>query len=127
MITSTKELYEKMCATTDLCGRYEVVGETIFWALYDGYSVRICVTPTDTCISIEKKSVGKITTEITHWHPDAEDIYEEVCNIGVKGNVLVIRKSWFSASVLFIGKADNCPYNQKTRWLWGKIYHLKAE
>lgn len=31
MVQNTKELYEKMLTTPDLCGKFELVDKTIFW------------------------------------------------------------------------------------------------
>lgn len=127
MFQNTKELYDKMCSTPDLCGTFALVEKSIMWNLFDGYKVIISIEPPATHFSIEKKLFWKITDQITHWHPDENDIYREVCNIGLKGNVLVIRKTFLGDSVLYMGKEENCPYSPKNKWSWGKIYYLKAE
>ena len=127
MFQNTKELYEKMCNTPDLCGTFELEGETILWNLFEGYNIQISVDPRDNYFNIEKKSIGNLADQITHWHPEADEIYEEVCNIGLKGNVLVIRKNLFCTSVLYMGKEENCPYSSKKNWSWGKILYLKSK
>lgn len=93
MVQNTKELYEKMLTTPDLCGKFELVDKTIFGDLFDGYDIQISIEPPATLLSIGRKLFWKITDMVTHWHPEQEDIYDEVCKIGLKGNVLVIRKN----------------------------------
>lgn len=78
-------------------------------------------------MSIGRKLFWKITDMVTHWHPEQEDIYDEVCKIGLKGNVLVIRKNLFFTSTIYMGKEELCPYSSKKRWSWGRIYYLKAK
>ena len=126
MIQSTKELYEKMLVTPDLCGKFKLIDKTIFWDLFDGFIIRISIEPPATHFSIEKKLFWEFTDTVTHWHPEENEIFEEVCNIGLKGNVLVIRRNFFFDSVLYMGKEEVCPYSPKKKWSWGKIYYLKA-
>jgi len=127
MVQNTKELYEKMLATPELCGKFELVDKTIFWDLFDGYNIQISIEPPATHFSIEKKLFWKITDTVTHWHPEQEDIYDEVCKIGLKGNVLVIRKNILFTSTIYMGKEELCPYSSKKKWSWGKVYYLKAK
>ncbi len=126
MVHNTKELYEKMLETTGLCGTFKLVNKTIIWNLFEGFIIEISIEPPATHFSIEKKLFRNITDSITHWHPNEDDVYNEVCNIGLEGNVLVIRKNWFFDSVIYMGKEENCPYSQKKKWSWSKIYYLKA-
>ncbi len=126
MFQNTKELYEKMCNTPDLCGIFELKGETIHWSLFEGYNIQVAVDPRDNYFGIDKK-IGILSDPITHWHPETDEIYEEVCNIGLKGNVLVIRKNLLCTSVVYMGEEENCPYSAKKKWSWGKILYLKAK
>lgn len=126
MFQNTKDLYDKMRNTPNLCGQFNLVGDTILWNLFDGYIIRIALDPRDNYFSIEKRMLGKLTCEITHWHPALDEVFEEICNIGLKGNVLVIRKSWLWTSVLYMGMEEQCPYSSKKKWSWGKILYLKA-
>ena len=57
----------------------------------------------------------------------AEDVFQEVCAIGLKGHVLVIRKNLLCSSVVYMGKEGNSPYSIKKKLSWGKIYYLKAK
>lgn len=127
MIKSTKELYEKMLGTPDLRGKFELTNKTIFWNLFDGFDIQISIEPPATHFGVCKKSRSNLTVALADWHPDEETVFEQVCAIGLKGNVLVIRKNWFWTSVVYMGKEENCPYSQKKKWSWGKIYYLKAK
>lgn len=127
LIQNTKELYDKMCNTHDLCGTFKFTDKMIVWDLFEGYEIKISIEPPATHFSIEKKLFWKLTNQITHWHPDEEDIFEQVCNIGSKGNVVVIRKNLLFTSVVYMGREENCLFSSKSKWSWGKIYYLEAK
>lgn len=126
MIQNTKELYEKMCGTSELCGSFELIDNMIVWDLFDGFTIKISIEPPSTFFSIEKKWFWGITNSITDWHPDEEEVFEQVCKIGFKGNVWVIRKNLLYTSTIYMGKEENCPYSPKKRWSRGRIYYLQA-
>ncbi len=75
-------------------------------------------------IGVNKKC-GRIFLPITHWHPDDEEIFDEVCNIGKSGNVTVIYDGWFGKAVLYIGSQKDSPYKRK--WLFGRYHYIYAE
>lgn len=127
MFQSAKELYNKMLEIPDLCGNFELIDNTIYWNLFDGYEIQISIDPRDNYFGIDKKSFGKINDPVTHWHPDEEEVFREICDIGLKGNVLVIRKNLLFTSVVYMGKEENCPYSPEKKWSWGKICYLKAK
>lgn len=121
---TAEELYEMMRETPDLCGDFALDGKDgICWDLYEKVRIAIGVNMRDCCIRVEKKRWGSIT----HWHPTAYEIYDEVCKMGVRGNVLVIRTSLFGESALYMGDEANCPYSPKQTSFLGKRYYLKAE
>lgn len=124
---STKELYEMMLATPELCGAFEFAqNDTIHWDLYDNIRIDLSVDPQDCYLGVNKKAFGKLERSITHWHPDTGDIYNEVCAIGKRGNVLVIRSFLNSASVLYMGNENDCPYSRNSKRIFGKMYYLRA-
>ncbi len=124
---NTSELYDMMLGTPDLCGTYELVNDTIAWRLYKNISVEISVANCDCYIGIAKAKLGKMTREITHWHPDRREIYPDVCSIGCNGHILVIRENLFGTTILYKGDSENCPYPPLPKRRFGKIYYLKAE
>ena len=125
---NTSELYEMMKQTTFLCGEFYLSDEdNIIWDLYDGIQINICVDPSDCCIGISKKRSNMIMSEITHWHPTIFEIYDTVCKLGKRGNILLIRKFILGDAVLYIGCKENCPYKEKERYFAGKMHFLEAK
>lgn len=126
--TSSKELFDMMKQTPDLCGDYRIAyNGNIVWDLYESIQIEIDVDPRDCYLSVNKRVFGKIESGITHWHPTIFEIYDEVCKIGKRGNVLVIRTLLSGASVLYMGDQENCPYKKNTKKLFGKLYILEAK
>ncbi len=119
------ELYAMMAETPDLCGGFELDGsgngirrrirEDIRISLEYGY------------IGVENLLLGKIESEITHWHPTEYEIYDEVCEIGKRGNVLVLRRGAGSGAVLYSGSKADCPYPPDKKVFWGKYYYIEAK
>lgn len=125
---NTKELYEMMCETTDLCGDFEIAENgNIHWNLYDNIQIDIGVDADDCYIGVNKKTPSKTEMALVHWHPTIFEIYGEVCKIGARGNILVIRTFVISSSVLYIGDETDCPYSPDQKPLFGRIYYLKAK
>ncbi len=126
---NTSELYEMMKETTFLCGEFYISDEdNIIWNLYDGIQIKIGVDPSDCYIGVRKKSSSLITSEITHWHPTIFEIYDTVCKLGKRGNILLIRKFMLGDSVLYIGRKQICPYKEKERYYFaGKMYFFEAK
>ena len=116
------EVYDYM-KTYNLVGEYYLGREnncdSIFWNL-SGYLIVI----SHEYIGIEKR-IGILPMQITHWHPDDEDIFENILKIGTKGNVTVIHSTIFGSSVLYSGLIKECPYKRK--WLFGKYHYIYAE
>lgn len=100
-----------MLQTPDLCGRFELTNnnEKIEWHLYDKIRIDIIVDPHDCYFNITL--LEKVERSITHWHPTIYEIYDEVCNIGKHGNILVLRIFSVSGTVLYSGIKDNSPYS----------------
>lgn len=125
--TDPKELYGMMLATPGLCGKFQIGGNgNIDWDLYETIQIEIGVNPQDCYLGITRKMPAKMKSSITHWHPTSFEIYNEVCKIGRRGNVLVIRSFMGGAGVLYMGDEASCPYSADKRVLLGKYYYLKA-
>lgn len=125
---NTKELYEMMCETNDICGDFEIAENgNIHWDLHDNIQIDIGVDARDCYIGVNKKAPFKTIRGLVHWHPTVFEIYREVCKIGASGNVLVIRTFGGSSSVLYIGDEAECPYSPEQKPLFGKIYNLKSK
>lgn len=111
----------------DKMQKQNLVGEMVFqkehssicWII-SGYRIDI----SQEYVEVSRK-VGGVFIPIMHWHPDDNEISNEICNIGTKGNVTVIHDGWFVKSVLYIGSKKDCPYKRK--WLFGKYHYICAE
>ena len=119
------ELYEKMLQNPGLAGSYKEADGHIIWHLFHGYTLDI----TSEYIGINKTTSGKVTESIYHWHPDDEDLYDEVCRLGTKGNVTVIHLfglgGMLGSFLIYCGPKSDCPLKRK--WLFGKYVYLYAE
>ena len=126
---SSKELYKMMLQTPNLCGHFELSsdGEYILWDLYENIRINIGVTPEDCYLGISKMHSSKFERELTHFHPTAFEIYNEVSKLGKQGNVMIVRTYASGGGVLYMGNKENCPYPQGKRYLFGKLYYLEAK
>jgi hypothetical protein len=126
---SSADLYDMMCATPDLCGEFDLTedGEGIRWRIREDIQITLGVDLRDCYIGVEKLLLGKIESGITHWHPTEYEIYDEVCKIGKRGNVLVLRQGAGSGAVLYSGSRDECPYKPDQKVFLGKYYYIEAK
>jgi len=125
---NSKELYEMMLQTPDLCGTFELAedGGNIIWSLHENIRIEIGVDPRDCYLGVSKL-LGKVERGITHWHPTIFEIYDEVCSIGKRGNVMVLRSTASSGTLMYSGSKANCPYTPDKKYLFGKYYYLEAK
>ena len=126
---NSKELYEMMLQTPDLCGTFELLSDdgNIVWNLYDDIRIELGVDPHDCYLGVSKMLFGKVESGLTHWHPTAFEIYNEVRKIGKRGNVMILRTFASGGGVLYIGNKEDCPYQISKRYLFGKLYYLEAK
>ncbi len=124
---SSKELYDMMIQTPDLCGKFELVDDGyIVWDLFENVWIQMDVSPQDGYLGFIESAHGKSGKEIFHMHPDMFEIYEQVCDVGTRGNVTVLRTSFVSAEMLYAGRKDMCPYSPNKKFLLHKFYYLEA-
>ncbi len=122
---STKELYEKLIQMSDLHSLPELDGEIIIWKLYKNAYIRACCDSYDTCIDIIDDSI--LVGSLTHWHPDEENMLEELYSLGKKGNILVLKKFLLGTVVFYIGEPEKYQFNTKKKWHWGKLTYLEQK
>lgn len=125
---SAEELYGMMLETPDLCGRFELdkSAGNIIWNLSENIVIEIGVGTPECYIGINKSHGGKVGGEIMHLHPSVFEIYDEICKIGKRGNVTVLRASPVGSALLYAGREDVCPYPREKKLLLGKYYYLEA-
>ena len=117
-----------MLQTPDLCGHFELLSDNgnIIWDLYDNIRIENGVDHGDCYLGISKMMFGKVESGLTHWHPTAFEIYNEVSKIGKRGNLMIVR-TFASGGVLYVGTKEDCPYPKSKRYLFGKLYYLEAK
>ena len=126
---NAEELYAMMQKTPDLCGEYELTEnrDGICWRIREDIQITLGVDPRDGYIGVDRLLNGKLPIGITHWHPTVYEIYDEVCKIGKRGNVLVLRATAMSGAVLYSGSKDECPYQPDKKYLFAKYYYIEAK
>lgn len=126
---NAEDLYGMMRDTPDLCGEFELTEDrqAIRWRIREDIRITLGVDLRDCYIGVDKLLFGKIESGITHWHPTAYEIYGEVCEIGLRGHVLVLRQRAGSGAVLYSGKKEDCPYKPDKKVLFGKYYYIEAK
>ena len=126
---NAEELYAMMQKTPDLCGEYELTEnrDGICWRIREDIQITLGVDPRDCYIGVDRLLNGKLPIGITHWHPTVYEIYDEVCEIGRRGHVLVLRTRAGSGAVLYSGSRDECPYKPDKKVFLGKYYYIEAK
>lgn len=110
---NTKQLYEMMMKNPKLGGKIELENdERIIW-IFEKVIYNIFVDKDEGLIDVLKNN--KFKTSITHWHLSNDEIYDEICRIGERGNVLVIKSFLGSSAVCYMGSVKNCPYKKNKR------------
>ncbi len=119
---NTKDLYEMMLKNKKLGGSFELVGDDLILWTFDQFYYEISISEDDGYFVVNKTK----RRQITHWHPSEAEIYDEICNVGEKGNVLVIRSFFGIESVLYMGPMEKCKIRKKGVHL-GKLYFLESK
>ena len=122
---TTKELYEKLLEMPDLHSKPELDGEILIWKLYENAYVRAYCDSYDTCIDIIGTSI--LVGSLTHWHPDEDDILNELYSLGKKGNIIVIQNSLLFKGVFYKGTPNEYRFDKNKKWHWGKLTYLEQK
>ena len=122
---TTKELYEKLLKMPDLHSKPELDGEILIWKLYENAYVRAYCDSYDTCIDIIGTSI--LVGSLTHWHPDEDDILNELYSLGKKGNIIVIQNSLLFKGVFYKGTPNEYRFDKNKKWHWGKLTYLEQK
>ena len=123
---TTKELFEQLLEMPDLHSVPELDGEILIWKLYKNAYVRAYCDSYDTCIEIISTS---FTCPSTHWHPDEDDMLDELYLLGKKGNILVLKSflMGMGTGVFYLGEPEKYRFNKKRKWHWVKLTYLEQK
>lgn len=129
---TTKEIYDAIICKPDLHSSPKLYDNVLVWHLYENAYVQAFCNNGDTSIDIIGSSVW--TGSIMHWHPDEEDMVDELYTLGKKGNILVLKKSLLSTSTFYSGPSENFPLADKTplhfgkkKWDGGQLVYLEQK
>ena len=73
---TTKEIYVRLISMQDLHSLPELKGDILIWKLFSNAYIRAYCDSFDTCIDIISNDVA--IGSLIHWHPDEEDIFDEL-------------------------------------------------
>ncbi len=125
-LKNTRGLYEKIIKMPDLHSMPELDGEILIWKLYKNAYVRAYCDDRDACIDIISNSA--FVGSLTHWHPDEEDMLDDLYSLGKKGNILAFNNTYFiGKDIFYIGEPDKYRFDEKKKWYWGKLIYLKQK
>ncbi|MBR2889955.1 MAG: hypothetical protein IKC09_06755 [Oscillospiraceae bacterium] len=129
---TTKELYDALICKPDLHSHPTLHDDILIWHLYQNAYVQAFCHDSDTTIDIVGNSM--FTGSVIHWHPDEEDMIDELYNLGKCGNMLVLKKSLLGTSIFYTGPAQNLPlidrapqHFGKKKWDGGQLIYLEQK
>lgn len=102
---TTDQLYRIITDTPDIHSMPELKDDVIKWNVYEDVLIKARVDEYDTIIEL----IGKndLRDLDTHWHPEHDEIYDNLIELGKKGNVIVLKKRFENLDVLYIGDEEN--------------------
>jgi len=126
---TTKELYDAIICKPDLHSTPQLYDSILVWHLYENAYVQAFCNDGDTSIDIISGSVW--TGSLMHWHPDEDDMIDELYTLGKKGNMLVLKKSLLETTIFYAGPAETFPLTDrrslhfgKKKWDGGQLVYL---
>ena len=129
---TAKELYDAIICKPDLHSRPILHDNILVWHLYKNAYVQAFCNDGDTAIDIVGNSV--FTGSIMHWHPDEDDMIDELYALGKKGNMLVLKKSLLGTSTFYSGPFEKFLHDDvmplhfgKKKWDGGQLVHLEQK
>jgi len=105
---STKELYQKMLIWDNLRGyiSYDEKTTMMIWNAAVDLSLEIGIFNGEGYVSVfdsaQHRGVG-----LTHWHPDADEIYEEMLDINEGKTKFAYINTLFGKAMVYIGTSKN--------------------
>ncbi len=124
---TTEELYKMLIETPNLAGKLELTGDAVFWT-FNNFWVYASLDRNEGYIEVNRnKKHWWQSSQLLHWHPMKDEIYEYLCAIGNKNNILVIRNGWLFSDIFYLGKESEYKYHPDKKWHWGRLHYLKPQ
>lgn len=102
---TTKEIYDAIIGKPCLHSTPELYDNILVWYLYENAYVQAFCNNGDSSIEIVSDSIW--TGSIMHWHPDEEDMVDELYTLGKKGNMLVLKKTLLGTGIIYSGPSEH--------------------
>ena len=129
---TTKELYDALLRKEDLHSYPQLFDNILVWNLYENAYVQAFCHGGDTSIGIFGNSL--FSGSLMHWHPDEDDMINELYTLGKRGNMLVLKKSLLGTSVFYSGPSESFPLTDRTslhfgkkKWDGGQLVYLEQK
>lgn len=122
--TDTKDLYELMLKNKKLGGQFELLDNEIIVWKFEDVKYEISIDDRDGLFRVINNKNLKL--EITHWHPDNYDIYDDICKIGEIGNILVIKTFLGGAYIAYMGPKEKCSI-ERNKFRICKLYFFESK
>ena len=129
---TTQELYDAIICKSDLQSYPTLYDNILIWHLYKKAYVQAFCSDGDTVIDIMSDSA--FTGSVMHWHPNEDDMIDELYNLGKKGNMLVLKKSLLGTSTFYSGPSENFPLAErmplhfgKKKWDGGQLVYFEQK
>lgn len=124
---TTHDLYKMLIENGDLTGKIKFEDGCIFWYFKD-FWIYTSLDKNEGYISINRnKKHWWQNDQLLHWHPMRDEIYENLCEIGNKDNILVIRNGCLFSDIFYLGKESGYKYSSGKKWHWGRLHYLKPK
>ena len=123
--SNSQELYQMLISTPGLHSLPQLNDDVITWELYHDVYVEAFINEWDTLINVVHMNMPH--GSLMHWHPELEDMYEELLTLGKKGNILVLRRFLSGTEVYYLGKPEKFRFSTNKKWHWGKLIYLKQQ
>jgi len=115
------ELYDLILQRNEIFVPVTLEDDHVHLSFGGGACADIYVDENDCVFSISVR-----TKEITHWHPTIYEVYDDVCQVGRKGNVLIVSSFLGGGALLYAGPKEDCPYRPNYKRPFQKIYYMDA-
>ena len=101
---STKELYQKMFGWNNLRGKisYDEETENMTWIIANDLRLEISLWGFEGMVNVFDSDLPK-TTALTHWHPDADEVYREMLDINESKIKFAYIDTVFGKQIVYIG------------------------
>ncbi len=123
--TTTQELYQMLAETQGLHSLPKFENDTLIWELYDKVTVEASIIKNSTIIELLGNNFFR--TAYTHWHPNPEEMYGELRELGKEGHILVLRKTLLGTETYYYGDPNGYTLPKKKKWHWGRLIYLEQK